>query len=80
MKRNLTIEILLQAIIYPLATELFAFENRPSWRLFGRAFHIKKHGPSRIEKGTCKNFFDHYNATPSLEAKTIAGSEALNRI
>ena len=24
----------------------------------------------------CKNFFDHYNATPSLEA-TIAGSEAL---
>jgi hypothetical protein len=40
-------------------------------------FAIEKHGPPSSEKGTCKNFSDHYNATPLLEAKTIAGSEAL---
>jgi hypothetical protein len=27
-----------------------------------------KRWTTRIEKWTCKNFSDHYNATPSLEA------------
>jgi len=71
------IEILLHVIIYPLAIELFAFQNERCWMRFRPGFDLEKHGPSGIEKGTCKNFFDHYNATPSLEAKTIAGSEAL---
>ena len=71
------IEILLYAIIYPLAIELFAFQNDRCWISFRSNFAIEKHGPPGNEKGTCKNFFDHYNATPSLEAKTIAGSEAL---
>jgi len=67
----LSIEILLYAIIYPHAIELFAFQNPRCWMLFRLDFHFEKHGPPMIEKGTCKNFFDHYNATPSLEAKQL---------
>jgi hypothetical protein len=77
---ELVIEILLYAIIYPLARELFAFQNDRCSITFNPNFTVEKHGPPSSEKGTCKNFFDHYNATPSLEAKTIAGSEALKWI
>jgi hypothetical protein len=50
------IEILLYAIIYPLAIELFAFQNDRYAMSFRRKFGIGKDGPPRIEKGVAKTF------------------------
>jgi len=73
---NLVTEILLYVIIYPLAIELFAFQNNRCAMLFRSEIQYWKRWTISDRKRSCKNFFDHYNATPSLEA-TIARSEAL---
>ncbi len=70
------IEILLYVIIYPLAIELFAFQNDRWPMCIQTQIRYWKRWTTADRKRGCKNFFDHYNATPSLEA-TIGGSEAL---
>jgi hypothetical protein len=71
------IKILLYAIIYPLAIELFAFQNYRCATVVHPQIVCEDGWTTLGRKRSCKNFFDHYNATPLLEAKTIAGSEAL---
>lgn len=53
---NLTIEILLYAIMYPVAIELFAFQNYRCARTFRRKYVIKKDGPPGSKNGLAKNF------------------------
>ena len=50
------IEILLYAITYPLAIELFALQNDRQATSFRRKFGRGKDGPPEIEKGVAKTF------------------------
>ena len=66
---DLTIEILLYVIIYPLAIELFAFQKESMCDVNAEIkFVVRERWTIEDRKRGCKNFFDHYNATPSLEA------------
>jgi hypothetical protein len=56
MALNLTIEILLYVIIYPLAIELFAIQNHRRAAPFTREFRSEKDGPPQIEIGVAKTF------------------------
>jgi hypothetical protein len=59
-------EEVLDAIMYPLVFELFAFQESRVCNSIERkkilcCFHLKQ-----IRKRCCKKSFDHYNAIPSL--------------
>jgi hypothetical protein len=70
------IKTFLYVIIYPLAIELFAFRKYRGAVVNPMTFGYLKRWTTLDRIRGCKNFCDHYNATPSLEAM-IARSEAL---
>jgi hypothetical protein len=72
----LTIKTLLYVIIYPLAIELFAFRKDRCAVVNGINLGVTKRWTILDRFRGCKNFCDHYNATPLLEAM-IVRTEAL---